>query len=58
VLHERLVRLMGSADAATARRARACLLQAVTQAAAAGRRGPVCLARCYGYWIRAVAWDF
>jgi len=34
------------------------LLQAVTQAAAAGRRGPVCLARCYGYWIRAVAWDF
>jgi len=28
VLHERLVRLMGSADAATARRARACLLQA------------------------------
>jgi len=28
VLHERLVRLMGSADAATAQRARACLLQA------------------------------
>lgn len=27
VPHERLVRLMGSADAATARRARACLLQ-------------------------------
>jgi len=27
VLHERLVRLMGSADAATAQRARACLLQ-------------------------------
>jgi len=57
VLHERLVRLMGSADAA--RRARACLLQARGPgAAAAGRRGPVCLARCYGYWIRAVAWDF
>jgi len=58
-LQEHLVRLMGSADAAAARRARACLLQTrdpglLRRAAADAAPGPL-------PWVldlRAVAWDF